>query len=577
MATSQGVALRVKPANLTYGVDEKPPVTTSVLLAVQHVCMMAIGLVIPVALMRVIDAPNSLIVKFLSLSMIAAGIGTILQSVRWGPVGSGYLSPETPDPTFLSVALLAVQTGGMSLLFGMTIITGIFECLLAPLLYRLRAWFPTEVTGVVVVMVGVSIIPLTLRDFVGMSEASAQFDRVTLWIGISTLLVLIGCSVWGNEFVKRYALLIGFAFGYATAFFTGRIGAQEIAEVQQAAYVALPTFKGVSYTVRADMLLPFLVAITSSAVKNVGDITTCQKINDAAWRRPDMETIRGGVLADGICTICGGLMGGMGQASNSANIGLSLASGVTSRVIGYFTGGLIILLGFSPKLAAVLTIIPNPVMGALLLFAISFMIVAGLEIVSSRMLDARKTFIIGMGLIFGLGAGFDPQLFAGLGPMWKPIFESTLSVAMIAVVLMNLLMRIGISRKATITLAPDPDSMEKSRLFLERQGEVWGARRQVMERAISAASEFLDNAVGSGALSGPVELQATFDELNLDLEFRYEGKAAVIPTESPDPQALLAGDRSFHELSGFLIGRLSDGATTSQVGTQNILRLHYDH
>jgi len=154
-----------KPANLLYGVDDKPPVRVCLLLAIQHIFFLTTGLIVVTIVMRGLGCAPDIIRNVVSMSMIAGGIATILQALKKGPVGSGYFCSEGTDPSFLSVSMMAGAAGGLSLIFGMTIVSGVIECLLARIMHRLRVIFPPEVTGVVLTMVGLNIVPIMMLDF----------------------------------------------------------------------------------------------------------------------------------------------------------------------------------------------------------------------------------------------------------------------------------------------------------------------------------------------------------------------------------------------------------------------------
>ena len=182
-------------------------------------------------------------------------------------------------------------------------------------------------------------------------------------------------------------------------------------------------------------------------------------------------------LVLGMTTIAG-VLGGMGQSTSSSNIGLSIATGVTSRVLAYSMGGILIGMSFFPKLSAVFAIMPKPVMGATLIFALSFMVIAGLQIVMSRMIDARKTFIIGISLIFGLTVDLMPEAFTGVHPWISPIFSSSLSTGALTAVILNLIFRIGIAKKVRLELAPEAQSSERLFEFMEKTGGLWGQEKK---------------------------------------------------------------------------------------------------
>ena len=141
-----------RPANLLYGVDDTPPLWTTLLLGLQHVGIFAISLILPVIVIKEAGLGLEQATRMVSISMIAAGIGVIAQALRRGPAGSGYLCPQVCGPSYLTASILAAKTGGLSLVFGMTLLTGVFEAAFSRVL-RLQFLFPAEVIGLIVAMV----------------------------------------------------------------------------------------------------------------------------------------------------------------------------------------------------------------------------------------------------------------------------------------------------------------------------------------------------------------------------------------------------------------------------------------
>src|SRR5215467_13597650 len=164
-----------KPAGLIYGVDDKPPLVANVL----------------------------------RMSMIASGIATILQSLPNGPVGSGYFCPISSGPAYISASILAGKLGGLRLVFFMTLISGLFEALLAQIVPRLRPLFPPEVTGLVVMMVGVELVAVGCTRFLGFQEGGAGLQGTVTTVAIVTLASMIGPTVWGKGKLKLYPVLVG--------------------------------------------------------------------------------------------------------------------------------------------------------------------------------------------------------------------------------------------------------------------------------------------------------------------------------------------------------------------------------
>ncbi|MGE4552634.1 MAG: uracil-xanthine permease family protein, partial [Desulfovibrionaceae bacterium] len=469
----------MKPANLIYGVDDKPPLWVGILLGFQHVSLISIGLVFPVLVTRSVGAGPEAATMVLEMSMIAAGLAVILQALKRGPIGSGYLCPSLCGPSFLSASLLAVKTGGLSLLFGMTLFAGVAEGLFSRVIKRLRVLFPSEVTGLIVAMVGITVIKLAGANFLGLDETDQALRHEELLVALFTLAAMVGLNVWTRGQLRLFCILIGMILGYVASWLAGVFGPEEFTVLAESSWLSQPFRGHPGWSFDWSLAAPFLIAMVCSSLKTVGDLTTCQKINDTEWKRPDMENIGKGVLADAAGCALGGLLGGLGQSSSSSNIGLSIATGATSRRIALFIGGILVLLAFCPKLAAIFVIMPRPVVGATVVFSLCFMVVAGIQIIMMRMIDARKTFVIGLSMIFGLMVDMLPGAFAGLPGWLAPVFSSSLSAATVLAVVLNLCFRIGVASKAVLELERGGEPTWEVVAFMQRQGGAWGARPDV--------------------------------------------------------------------------------------------------
>lgn len=181
---------------------------------------------------------------------------------------------------------------------------------------------------------------------------------------------------------------------------------------------------------------------------------TAQKVNNDSWKQADMKSISAGLLADGIGCMSSGVPGGLGVSTSSSNVGVSVATGATSRRIGLGAGCLFILLAFFPKLSALFSIMPHPVMGAILVFVTSFMVIAGIQIIMTTKLDARKTFVIGISLVFGLSVDILPELYRNIHPWMRPLFSSSLTLSTILAIILTQVFRIG-SRKPRTNSSQD--------------------------------------------------------------------------------------------------------------------------
>jgi len=448
-----------RPDSLIYGVDERPPPATLLLLAIQHIFMMSSTLVLPVVLVAEIGGGFGDVAAVVSLTMIACGFGTILQGLRLPFLGSGFLCPNLPGPNFFAASLSAAWLGGLPLMRGMTIAAGLCEILFARVIHRIAFLFPPEVTGLVVFMVAVGLVPVGTSKFVRIDYAGEPIDAMSVAVAAVTLFVMIGFNVWGSARMRLYGLLVGLLTGYALSAATGLLTAQDFSALGAAPWIGLPTFDGMfEIDFRWSLLPAFAIISICGALKSFGNLAMCEKINDADWKKPDMKRVGNGLVADGVCVTVSGLIGGMASDTSSSNVALSAASGATSRIIGFVAGGLFLAFGFSPKISAVLTVMPSPVAGAIVVFVICFMVAAGLSIIMATRPDIRRTFVIGIALCFGLSLDILPGLYAGVPSWTRPLFDSSLTLATVIAIVLTQLLRFG-DREAEHAhrVAPPPE------------------------------------------------------------------------------------------------------------------------
>jgi NCS2 family nucleobase:cation symporter-2 len=213
----------VKPRTLTYGVDDTPPLSALATLGLQQVLMGTAGWVVMAAILAAFSTSAAYTQSILRMGMIVTGLGAIVQANRRGPLGSGFLCPPIVSPSFFSVATLAGGGYGLPTLFGMTAVAGAIEVVLARLLPRIRVLFPPEVVGVVMTMVGISVLPTgfprLLADPATLVAGADQASNVA--VGLVTLAAMTACTVWGRGAVKLFPLLIGIFAGVATALCLG--------------------------------------------------------------------------------------------------------------------------------------------------------------------------------------------------------------------------------------------------------------------------------------------------------------------------------------------------------------------
>ncbi len=522
-----------RPENLIYAVDEWPSLPKLAALSLQQVSLVSIYLVLLVIVLREAGASPIAARNTLSFAMIAMGMGVVLQGLWRGPVGSGFLAPPVLTAIYLKVSIAAAQVGGMPLVAGMTMAAGGFEALMSRFLHRLRRVFPPVVSGIIITAVGFEVGLVGFKQFLCVVDTLCTRDfRMHLIVSTLTVGTMMGLSVWGRGLLRLFGSLLGMLVGLAAAVLAGLISPQAWVELAAAPLVALPGVSHLAYAFDSSLLIPFLVAGLAACLRTIGVVTTCQRINDADWQKPERRSIRGGVLADGLGTAVSGALGVTGISTAISAVGASKASGATSRYIALGMGAWFLALACLPKLAAVFLAFPPAVLGGTLVFSGSLVVGGGLQLMAAGNLDTRKTFIIATSLILAVSHQVYRSFFAGLPPWLHEITGSMLSIATITAIVLNLIFRFGIRRNAKLSVAGTAGSWEAADQWLLAEGRDWG----VNSGDLLQASESIKCAVAliqeAQLAEGPVELEISYDEVDLVLELSYRGN----PVQAPAPQ-----------------------------------------
>lgn len=576
MSSLQSSPVNDRPPDLLYAADEKPPVSETFLLGLQHTGIVATAFIFPILVARAAGLEAGATAFFVSMSMLANGISTIFQAFRYPGFGSGFLIPRVAGPNFVSASVLAIHTGGLALLSGMTVASGLILTGLSRVVHKLRILFPVEVTGLVIMMLGVTVVPYALPNFFGIEGQGSLNPEATL-ISIATLGVTVAITVWGRGRMTLFPVIIGMAFGYVICVLTGNVSSSEIGTITSSSLVAVPDTRYFGLAFQPELLIPFGIAMLTTFVKDIGEFSMCQRINDTSWKRPDMTNVRSGLLADGVASTLGGIIGGMGQTGSSSNIGLSIATRATSRYIGYATGAILIFLAFLPILASVFIIMPGPVIGGALIYVAGFIIVSGFQMITTRMLDSRKVFVIGLSFIFGMSVAFLPGAYQGVPALIRPIFDSPQSLTTVVAISLNLVFRIGIKKKIESTIDPAAGISGQVFTLLERQGEQWGARKEAIFRMETALIEAAEVISGNLLTSGPIRVSVSFDEYNLNGELSWEGRKLEIPDRSPGEEEMIEDPDAVVRLGGYLVRSHADQVQSTTEGTTSRLKVHIDH
>jgi xanthine permease XanP len=564
------------PATITYGVDDHPPMVVTVFSGLQHVGVIAIMLVFPLLIGREAGLPADRIADLLAMSMLVLGAGTVMQSFGRGGIGAGFLCPSVCTSSYLVPSLLAVKTGGIGLAFGMTAFAGLVECALSRLLRPLRPYLPPEIAGLVVVLIGVALGSLAFRNLLGVGLPQTQ-QLPHFAVAALTLGTMVGLSVWSRGKARLLCALIGMAVGYTAAAAGGLFSPADLQTLQEAEFVSLPRPAVTEWAWDGNLAIAFVVAAVANLVRTIGDVTICQKINDADWVRPDMRSISGGAMASGISNVLAGAVGGHGVSTFTSGVGLAAATGVTSRIVGYAIGAIFLALAFMPKAGAVFLIMPAPVVGAATLFTSAIIFLNGLQIIASRLLDARRTFVIGLSFMAAMAVELYPAFFTTLPASVTVFFGSSLVLGTVCALLLNLVFRLGVRSSHRLVVNPAGVDHAAIETFMETHGAAWGARRDVIDRASFDLQQSIETIFDACDPQGPLEIEASFDEFNLDLRVSYHGPPLEMPERRPTNEQIIASEAGARQLAGFLLRKHADRVEATHKAGRSTVLFHFDH
>ena len=562
-----------RPPGLLYSVDETPPRAVFIVAGLQQVALMSNSLIYPIILGREAHLSADRLLDFVSVSMLALGVGTLLLCARSRFIGCGYLCPAAYTQIYLGPSLSAAQIGGLPLVFGMTLIAGILQTAIAPVLRRVRFLLPPEIAGLVIAVVGLSIAVLGVRySLIGAANGATTSEYLA--IAVVSLMTMVILNVWTKGYLRMFCVLFGMAVGYGASAALGLLDFSAANPSGGLPLLRFPSLYLLQWRFDASLIAPFAIVAIAGTLHLMGNISTAQRINDADWVRPNFTSLSRGLFGNGIASIISAMIGSLGINSYSSSIGLSVATGITSRSIAYIISIAFALLSLVPPAAVVFTTIPAPVIGAAMFFTAAFVFTSGLQMITARLLDSRKIIVIGFSFAMAVIADVSHDLLSQAPLLLHPILDNALVLGTFSAVLLNLFMRIGVRQRVTMKLDAGHVNRDTIERFLTEQGGRWGARRDIINRAIFGVVQLLEVV---GDVPEGSEIAASFDEFNLDVRVKYEGAPLMIPERKPTPREIIASEEGERLLAGYLLRQSADRINCKMSGTMAEVQLHYVH
>lgn len=361
-------------SDLIYELEEKPPFSQTLMGAVTHLLAIFVPMVTPALIVGgALGLATETTAYLVSMAMIASGVGTWLQVHRYGPIGSGLLSIQSVNFSFVTVMIALGSAMGkeglredqiLSTLLGVSFVGGFLVMGSSFVLPYLRRVITPTVSGVVVLMIGLSLIKVGIVDFGGGFAAieSGTFGHYeNLGLGLLVLCVIIAFNCSRNPLLRMSGIAIGLLVGYAVALMLGKV---DFSSLQNLPLVTVPVpFKyGFTFDLYAFLLAGTIYLL--SVLEAVGDITATAMVSHQPIQGPDYQKrLCGGVLADGLVSVIASALGSLPLTTFAQNNGVIQMTGVASRHVGKVIALILVLLGLFPVVGRFFTTIPAPVMG----------------------------------------------------------------------------------------------------------------------------------------------------------------------------------------------------------------------
>lgn len=422
--------------NLMYGVDDNPSLVKKVLFGIQHIFAAFGGIiVVPLVIAGALGFDAKTTTTLISATILASGLATIIQAKGVGKVGSRVACIMGTDFTFVSPSISVGSVLGLPGIIGATILGALLEIILSFFIKPLMKFFPPLVTGTVVCLIGLTLLPVAIDWAAGGSGAADYGDLKNIGVATFVLVVTLILNRSKKGIISSASILIGMIIGYIVCIPLGMV---DFNEVKEASWISIPRIFEYGVTFDFKALIAFLPAYFVTTIETVGCLKAVGESSNIEMKE---DKIGAGVLADGVGSIIGGVVGSFPNTSFSQNVGVISLTKVASKYVAVMAGIILVILGFLPKVAAIVTQIPQPVLGGVGIVMFGTVAATGIKTLSKVKLTERNLLIIAISIGLGLGVTFRPDFIAKLPESIKMVFSSGISLGTIAALVLNLVLK----------------------------------------------------------------------------------------------------------------------------------------
>jgi xanthine permease len=429
---------------LIYGLNDKPPVKEALFAALQHLLAIFVAIVTPpLIIASALKLDISTTGFLVSMALFASGISTFIQCKRVGGIGTGLLCIQGTSFSFIGPIIATGLTGGLPAIFGACMAASVVEMAISRVLKYTRKIITPLVSGIVVTLIGMSLIKVGINACGGGAKAMADGTFGDLrYLGLSALVLLsiIAFNRSNNRYLRMSSIVIGLVLGYIVAYFMGLVHFDSIKSFTEF-HFPTPFKYGVSFPISSIIALGIIYMIT--AIEAYGDITANSLISgEPVEGEVFMKRASGGILADGFNSMLAGVFNSFPNSIFAQNNGMIQLTGVASRYVGYYIAAFLIVLGLFPAVGLIFSIMPDPVLGGATLLMFGTVASAGIRIIASQKIDRKATLVLALSFSLGLSVEMVPDILTQFPDDIRNIFSSGITTGGLTAIIANAVIRI---------------------------------------------------------------------------------------------------------------------------------------
>jgi len=438
---------------IIYTLNQRPPLVEAIFAALQHFLAIFVPIITPTLVIGNVLQIDVEIPYLISMALIVSGIATFIQVKKVGSIGSGLLSIQGTSFAFLApivaVGLIIKQQGATSheilgSIFTICLFGSFIEMIASRFLEHLKKIITPLVSGIVVTLIGLSLIKVAVIDIGGgsslLNNNTGQFaSHINLLLAVITIIIILICNASKSQILRMTSIVIGLLGGFLLSLVFYKI---DFSSISPLPLLTIPIPFKYGFHFKLEFFIPIALIYVITTIESIGDLTATSVVSQEPIKGDlYIQRIKGGVLGDGFNSMLASVFNTFPNTTFSQNNGVIQLTGVASRYVGMIVAIFLCIFGLFPVVGGVLRLIPISVIGAATLIMFGSVAAAGIKIISTTKLDRRSFLIIAVSLGLGLGVQFVPQILQNMPNIIQNIFSSSISTGGLIAILLNSILK----------------------------------------------------------------------------------------------------------------------------------------